>query len=77
MRLIIANVRIPEERQGDLTAQLGAVRTGQERLLEIVERYGFKEADEYARHFTDVWTTILIGRDASRWASVFPCFQEL
>jgi N-methylhydantoinase B len=50
MRLISANVRIPEEREGDLTAQLGAIATGQQRLLEIVERYGFKEADEYATH---------------------------
>ncbi|HYV03620.1 MAG TPA: hydantoinase B/oxoprolinase family protein, partial [Blastocatellia bacterium] len=48
MRLISANVRIPEEREGDLTAQLGAITTGQTRLLEIVERYGFKEADLYA-----------------------------
>ncbi|HWP41649.1 MAG TPA: hydantoinase B/oxoprolinase family protein, partial [Blastocatellia bacterium] len=45
MRLISANVRLPEEREGDLTAQLGAIVTGQSRLLEIVERYGFKEAD--------------------------------
>jgi N-methylhydantoinase B len=50
MRLISANVRIPEEREGDLTAQLGAIATGQERLFEIVERYGFKEADQYATH---------------------------
>lgn len=50
MRLISANVRIPEEREGDLTAQLGAIATGQQRLLEIVERYGFKEADLYASH---------------------------
>jgi N-methylhydantoinase B len=50
MRLISANVRIPEEREGDLTAQLGAIATGQRRLLEIVERYGFKEADQYATH---------------------------
>ncbi|MFL6213504.1 MAG: hydantoinase B/oxoprolinase family protein [Blastocatellia bacterium] len=50
MRLIAANVRLPEEREGDLTAQLGAIRTGETRLLEIVGRYGFKEADEYARH---------------------------
>ncbi|HSB12510.1 MAG TPA: hydantoinase B/oxoprolinase family protein [Blastocatellia bacterium] len=53
MRLISANVRIPEEREGDLTAQLGAIRTGQQRLLEIVGRYGFKEADEYASHLID------------------------
>ena len=50
MRLISANVRIPEEREGDLTAQLGAITTGHTRLLEIVERYGFKEADLYAAH---------------------------
>jgi N-methylhydantoinase B len=48
MRLISANVRLPEEREGDLTAQLGAIATGQTRLLEIVERYGYKEADAYA-----------------------------
>jgi N-methylhydantoinase B len=48
LRLISLNVRLPEEREGDLTAQLGAIATGQTRLLEIVERYGFKEADRYA-----------------------------
>jgi N-methylhydantoinase B len=53
MRLISANVRLPEEREGDLTAQLGAISTGQTRLLEIVERYGFKEADRYALHLID------------------------
>lgn len=50
MRLIYTNVRIPEEREGDLTAQLGAIATGRTRLIEIVERYGFKEADLYAAH---------------------------
>jgi N-methylhydantoinase B len=39
---------MPEEREGDLTAQLGAIATGRNRLLEIVERYGFKEANQYA-----------------------------
>jgi N-methylhydantoinase B len=43
-------VRLPEEREGDLTAQLGAIKIGEARLLEIVERYGFKEADLYASH---------------------------
>jgi N-methylhydantoinase B len=53
MRLISANVRIPEEREGDLTAQLGAIATGQTRLLEIVERYGFQEANAYASRLID------------------------
>jgi N-methylhydantoinase B len=48
--LLLANVRGREEREGDFAAQLGALRVGQSRLLEIVERYGFKEADEYAGH---------------------------
>ena len=48
MRLIALNVRLPEERAGDLTAQLGAIGTGRARLLDITERYGFKEADLYA-----------------------------
>ena len=53
MRLISANVRIPEEREGDLTAQLGAIATGRQRLLEIVARYGFKEANQYASRLID------------------------
>ncbi len=61
MRLISANVRIPEEREGDLTAQLGAIATGQTRLLEIVERYGFREADQYASHLNTYTAEITRG----------------
>lgn len=39
-RLILANVRTPTERAGDLDAQLAALHTGRERLLEIVQRRG-------------------------------------
>jgi N-methylhydantoinase B len=61
MRLISANVRIPEEREGDLTAQLGAIATGRQRLLEIVERYGFKEADVYATHLINYTAEMMRG----------------
>lgn len=40
LALILNNVRTPREREGDLTAQLGACRIGVERLRELVERYG-------------------------------------
>ena len=50
LQLLLANVRVNEERRGDLTAQLGALRVGAERLHEIVARYGFKECDVYAKH---------------------------
>jgi N-methylhydantoinase B len=52
-RLILANVRTPREREGDLTAQVGANRTGERRLLEIVSRYGAHEAASFASHLQD------------------------
>ncbi len=53
MRLILANVRTPREREGDITAQIAANRTGERRLLQIVSRYGIEEATGYARHLQD------------------------
>jgi N-methylhydantoinase B len=38
---ILANVRTPHEREGDLTAQLGACRIGATRLLELVQRFSY------------------------------------
>ena len=40
---ILANVRTPVERAGDLDAQLAALHTGETRLLEMVERRGVEE----------------------------------
>jgi N-methylhydantoinase B/oxoprolinase/acetone carboxylase alpha subunit len=40
MEMILANVRTPEERRGDLLAQVMANRRGEERLREITARYG-------------------------------------
>lgn len=42
-RTILANVRTPVERAGDLDAQLAALHTGEIRLLEMVERRGARE----------------------------------
>ncbi len=39
-RTLLANVRTPAERAGDLDAQLGALHAGAARLLEIAERRG-------------------------------------
>ncbi len=51
--LLMSNVRGRREREGDFSAQIGALEVGRSRLLEIVERYGFAEADLYARHLID------------------------
>src|SRR5205085_10103684 len=40
MKLILTNVRSSHERQADFEAQIGALKTGEMRLLEIVERRG-------------------------------------
>ena len=40
LAVLLANVRTPAEREGDITAQLGACRIGVSRMLELVERFG-------------------------------------
>jgi N-methylhydantoinase B len=53
MRLVLANVRTPIEREGDLTAQLAANRTGERRLLELCGRYGRETLEAYMAHLQD------------------------
>jgi N-methylhydantoinase B/oxoprolinase/acetone carboxylase alpha subunit len=53
LSLILANVRTPEEREGDLTAQLAANRIGEKRLLEITGKYGRRKICAYMRHLQD------------------------
>ena len=45
--LILANVRTPEERRGDIEAQLAANRVGERRLAEMVTKYGTAEITAY------------------------------
>lgn len=45
--LILANVRTPTERSGDMEAQLAANRIGERRLQEIVSKYGISEIQLY------------------------------
>jgi len=52
-RLLLNNVRTPEEREGDLNAQLAACHTGAVRLQEIVERYGFIRVQRVMEHLQD------------------------
>lgn len=53
LQLILANVRTPNEREGDLTAQIAACRVGERRLLEVVSKYGRRETDVYGRHLLE------------------------
>lgn len=47
LQLLLANVRTPREREGDLTAQIAANRTGERRLRETVAKYGLDEVLTY------------------------------
>jgi N-methylhydantoinase B len=49
LALLLNNVRTPEEREGDLGAQLAACHTGGERLREVCARYGVDRAQRAAR----------------------------
>jgi N-methylhydantoinase B len=40
LRVVLANVRTPQERRADLSAQLGAQKTGERRLRELAARLG-------------------------------------
>lgn len=42
LAMLLTNVRTPDEREGDLGAQIAACHTGAERLLQICRRYGRK-----------------------------------
>jgi len=47
LTLLLRNVRTPEERQGDLAAQVAANRTAIRRIQELVERYGLRTLEEH------------------------------
>ena len=40
LKLLLSNMRLPDERRGDLNASLGACRVAEERILRLLEKYG-------------------------------------
>ncbi len=48
LNLFLANVRTPEERRGDLLAQVAANNRGFKRLTEMLDRYGLEKLTVYA-----------------------------
>jgi N-methylhydantoinase B/oxoprolinase/acetone carboxylase alpha subunit len=48
LSLILSNVRTPDERRGDLLAQIAANDVGRARIREIVGRYGLGKISRYA-----------------------------
>lgn len=59
MALLLANVRTPREREGDLTAQIAACRLGERRLTEIAEKYGQTKTRFYLDALQDYSTRLM------------------
>lgn len=53
LKTLLFNVRTPQEREGDLTAQIASCRIGARRLEEIVGRYGRGEVARYSQFLLD------------------------
>jgi len=53
LNLLLANVRTPQEREGDLGAQIAACHTGEARLREVCRRYNTKQVHQAARDLID------------------------
>jgi len=47
LAILLANVRTPREREGDLMAQVAACRLGERRLQELLQRYGSAQTGFY------------------------------
>ncbi len=57
--LILSNVRTPDERRGDLLAQVAANEVGSRRLREVVGRYGLAKVRRYAGLIQDYTERVL------------------
>ena len=53
LQLLLSNVRTPEEREGDLRAQLAACHTGAERLSQVCARYGIDRTKRAAQELLE------------------------
>lgn len=53
LELVLANVRTPEERRGDLGAQIASHRVGERRLAEAAQKYGPQQLAERMEQLKD------------------------
>jgi N-methylhydantoinase B len=53
LALLLSNVRTPQEREGDLSAQIAACHTGADRLRDVCDRYGLDRTKKAAVELLD------------------------
>jgi len=52
LTVLFANMRVPEERSGDLKAQFAALNVGEERLRALLDKYGVDEVKSYMQELS-------------------------
>lgn len=65
-RLVLRNVRTPEERRGDLAAQQAAHSVAEARLAALIDRHGAAEVEAYAAYLP-VWSERLLREHIRQW----------
>ncbi len=73
LKILLANVRTPHEREGDLTAQLGACKIGVSRVRELVQRFGHARLLRGVRAMMDgsekMMRAVLAEVPAGKWSA--------
>jgi N-methylhydantoinase B len=73
LALLLANVRTPREREGDLSAQIAACHTGDVRLREVCKRYGLprlkRAADGLLEYSEAMMQALLATLPTGSWAA--------
>ena len=59
MEFIKNNVRTPEEREGDFSAQINANNIGTKRLVELIDKYGVEKVNRYSKALLDYTEKIM------------------
>ncbi len=76
LRLILRNVRTPDERRGDLAAQRAAAVVGERRLHELVAAHGLDEVLAYGQHLQD-YSERLTRAAIAQWPDGAYAFQDV
>jgi N-methylhydantoinase B len=53
LRILLSNMRVPEERLGDLKAQLAALNVGARRLTELLDKYGAEWVESHVKELRE------------------------
>lgn len=53
LKLLFANMRVPQERLGDLKAQIAAINVGHNRLTALLDKYGLDTVRDYMNELTE------------------------